>query len=667
MDPAPPHGARVTDFHHRGTESAEEKKNGRVRIQDPENPSSSVSVLCALSVVRFPPLMSFVVVALAIVLRVLWVLAVPTKPVGDFAMYVESAAHLVEHGAFDSEYVYMPGYIFLIAPVQALGGGWLATKLVGAVLGGLGAGAVVGIARTMAGGSTRIALVAGMLYACWPAGIALASVTGTDMPAAVLLVVAAYFLVRFAGERPLLAAILFGVFTGFAAYIRAIVVPLAALSVLVFHAQKRTWRTSIKSTAIACLVAMLMLVPWAVRNRLRYGETFFTDSHGGLTALVGANPNTDGRYSRSLNRMFRDVTGFALLAEPHREADRTSLAMAKTWIEFDPLFTVGLLASKAERLLVHERALLYWPLFRAGVLPPAYQAFFAHHRASIEAVADTFWLTVLALALMGGAVAYARKQWLALSLVPQAIALALLYTAIFSEPRYRLPIFMLLLPLSALAIDLLWQTGRDLVRRGSPPAWKREAALAVTFVALVFAAAPALAWAGGKLREHHRWAVSECALAGKPQLCRWRPTDSEGALDGRPAVEGVWNGFGLALPRPFPGKSASVTVETEFTLAPDDYTLSAALDIAPFAPAAEWVRGAVSFSIDGQPLWPALSLTDVVQTSRAGQTLSWSVPLHHAGGPLRMRVRAEVSFLPEQFSLTRLWLNDVRVEPVVAP
>jgi len=611
--------------------------------------------------------MSFLVVALAIALRVAWVLAVPTKPVGDFAMYVESAAHLVEHGAFDSEYVYMPGYIFLIAPVQALGGGWLATKLVGAVLGGLGAGAVVGITRKMAGGSTRVALVAGLLYACWPAGIAMASVTGTDMPAAVLLVVAAYFLVRFAAQRPILAAILFGVFTGFAAYIRAIVVPLAALAVLVFRAQGRSWRASIKSTAIACLAALLMLVPWAVRNRLRYGETFLTDSHGGLTALVGANPNTDGCYSRSLNRMFRDVTGFTLLAEPHRKADRVSLAIAKTWIDFDPLFTAGLLASKAERLLAHERALLYWPLFRAGVLPPPHQAFFARHRASIEAVADAFWLGVLALALMGCALAYARKQWLALSLVPQVAILAGLYVAIFSEPRYRLPIFMLLLPLCALALEWLWQTGRALARRASPPAWKREAALATGFAALVFVAAPTLAWAGGKLRESHRWAVDECVVAEKPEFCRWRTMGHQGELDGRPAVKGVWNGVGLALPIPAPGESASVTVETEFTLAPGDYTLRAALDIAPIDLAAEGARGSISFSNSDLPLWPVLSLTDVVQTSREGQRLPWSISLHHAGGQLHMRVRVEASSIPDRFSLTRLWLSDVRVEPGTVP
>jgi 4-amino-4-deoxy-L-arabinose transferase-like glycosyltransferase len=152
--------------------------------------------------------MPLLVVALAVALRIAWVLAVPTKPVGDFAMYVEAAAHLVEHGGFDSEYVYMPGYIFLIAPVQALGGGWLGTKLLGAVLGGLGAGAVYGIARRLGGGSSRVALAAGLLYAFWPAGIAIAiaSVTGTDMPAAVLVVAAAYFLLRFAESRPGVAA-----------------------------------------------------------------------------------------------------------------------------------------------------------------------------------------------------------------------------------------------------------------------------------------------------------------------------------------------------------------------------------------------------------------------------------------------------------------------------
>jgi hypothetical protein len=605
-------------------------------------------------------LMSFVVVALAIALRVAWVLAVPTKPVGDFAMYVESAAHLVEHGGFDSEYVYMPGYIFLIAPVQALGGGWLATKLVGAVLGGLGAGAVYGIARRMAGGSVRVAVLAGLLYACWPAGIAIASVTGTDMPAAVLVIVAAYFLVRFAGERPTLAAILFGVFTGISAYLRAIVVPLAALSLLVFRAYGRTWRASAKHAAIACIVALVVLSPWALRNQLRYGEIFLTDSHGGLTALVGANPNTDGCYSRSLNRMFRDVTGFTLLKEPHLAADRAAMAIAKTWTAYDPLFTVGLLVDKAERLLVHERALLYWPLFRAGVLPPTYQAFFARHRSAIEAVADTFWLAVLALALMGCALSYRRRQWLALSLVPQAAVLVVLYTAIFSEPRYRLPVFMLALPLAAIALEWLWQTSRSLHHRTAPSGWNREVALVAGFAALVFAVAPALAWAGSRLREHHRWAVDECTVAGRAQFCKWRTLRS----DGRDGLRGVWNGVGLPVASASSDKSA--VVETEMPLAPGDYTLSAALDLAPFDGATMRIDGTVLLLGNGQPLSPAILLADIARRSDEGQAVAWSAPFHHADGPLRFRVQMEVSSPPNPASQLRLWLSDLRVTPVSA-
>jgi hypothetical protein len=616
--------------------------------------------------------MTSLVVALAIVLRIAWVLAVPTKPVGDFAMYVESAAHLVEHGSLDPEYVYMPGYIFLIAPVQALGGGWLAIKLVGAVLGGLGAGAVAGITRRLAGSGRaglHAGLIAGLLYAFWPAGIAIASVTGTDMPAAVLVILAAYALVRFSAERPLLAAVLFGLLTGLAAYIRAIVVPLAALSVLVFRAQGQPWRRSLQCAAVACAIALLALAPWAVRNRLRYGETFFTDSHGGLTALVGANPNTDGCYSRSLNRAFHEVTGFKLLAEPHREADRASMAIAKDWIRFDPLFAVGLLASKAERLLVHERALLYWPLFRAGVLPEPEHSFFARHRGAIEAVADDFWLSILALALLGIGLAIVRRQWLALALLPQAAVLAALYTAIFAEPRYRLPIFMLLVPFAVIGLAWLGQTAVALVRRAARPAWKREGAVAVAFAAAVLAAAPAVAWAGARLRENHRWAVHVCKVDGRPQFCKWRTVDVVGDLDGTPGLRGVWNGVGLGLPAPATATAkqgaassvgASLTAETDLPLAPGDYTVGFSVDLGPADATLGDLEGTVRVAANGQPIGQPIPLADVATATRAsadGRALPWSGTVHHGGGLVRLEVRVA---LPDHRSAPgRLWLSDL--------
>jgi hypothetical protein len=595
------------------------------------------------------------VTVLAIALRVLWVLLVPTKPVGDFAMYVESAAHLVEHGSLDAEYVYMPGYVLLIAPVQALGGGWLGTKLVGAVLGGLGAGAVAGIARHIASGSTRVAVVAGLFCAFWPAGIASASVTGTDMPAAVLVVAAVYCLLRFSGRRPLAAAILFGVLSGLAAYIRAVVVPLAALSALVFRAAGNPWRRSLLHAALACGISLVVLSPWAVRNHLRYGETFFTDSHGGLTALVGANPNTDGCYSRSLNRMFHDVTGFALLAEPHRQADRAALAIAKAWTRFDLRYTLGLLAGKAERLLVHERALLYWPLFRAGVLPEPDRRFFAGHQAAIEAMADYFWLVMLALALMGAGIATVRRQWLALSLLPFAAVLVALYSAIFSEPRYRVPICMLLLPLSAYATAWLFQTGRGLARREAAAAWRREAAVAVGLAALLFVAGPLFAQLGQRWRDGHRWAVHECRVAEQRRFCAWRTLGADEQAP-RPILRGVWNGVGIAVPPGEPAKPGAVTVETELDVRPGDYTLQVDIDHAHAQPP----KGTtLTFLVDDQPLGVPLPLDHLPASERNEPPLAWQAMLRHPGGPLRLRVRLLATAGAEPPG--RVWLSNLRL------
>src|SRR5438552_11569797 len=78
--------------------------------------------------------------AAATAVRVTWALAVPTIPVGDFAMYRESANYLVEHGSLDGGFIYMPGFVLLLAALQAAGGEVLSAKLLGALFGGLAAG-----------------------------------------------------------------------------------------------------------------------------------------------------------------------------------------------------------------------------------------------------------------------------------------------------------------------------------------------------------------------------------------------------------------------------------------------------------------------------------------------------------------------------------------------
>src|SRR3954471_7146405 len=84
-------------------------------------------------------------VVLAMGLRLAWVLAVPTVPVGDFATYRESANYLVEFGSLDHGFIYMPGFVMLLAAVRSLGGELYAQKLLGVFFGALAAAAIFGI------------------------------------------------------------------------------------------------------------------------------------------------------------------------------------------------------------------------------------------------------------------------------------------------------------------------------------------------------------------------------------------------------------------------------------------------------------------------------------------------------------------------------------------
>ena len=593
--------------------------------------------------------MGLLIVALAIGVRVAWVLLVPTRPVGDFAMYIESARYLVEHRVLDPEFIYMPGYVGMVAAVQALGGGLLAIKMIGVVAGGLAAGAVYGLGRLLFGGPT--AVVAGLMCALWPGGIAVASVTGTDMPSAALLAVAVWLLVREAGRRPLGAPLLYGLVLGLAAWVRAVALPLAALAAPHFRARGALFGHVITRTLAAVFVAALVLLPWAIHNKLRYGELFLTDSHGGHTALVGANPNSDGTYSRSLNRLFYEGTGYRLFAEPHRAGDRAAFKLAVQWSKAEPKYAIGLLAAKADRLLTYERPLLYWPLYRQSVLPPQSRvlAWFTTHRAGVERVVDWFWYVLIAAALVGVIAAFARRNRPATSLLPIPLALAALYVLFFAEARYHLPIAALLMPFAGAGLVWVGEAVRDLARftidRQRRPRLLYEGVLAAAAIVGLFVGWPKMLAAGTRLRTEHRWAVAACSVDGARQVCEFRPV----LVKGQPSpVRGTWDGFGIRLT---PG-STTAAATTDIDLPAGKYRISMRVDCGDRCP-----DGAeIALSADGVELrrmpWPA-----------PGSIVALVVPVTQAGGgKLHLEIRIDGKNLNREEGVAALWIAAFEVE-----
>ena len=212
----------------------------------------------------------------------------------------------------------------------------------------------------------------------------MSSVVGTDVPAAALIVGALAVLVAFGRMRPWTAALVFGAAMGLAAWVRAVALPLSALSLGYWLSLRLRLGRALALTAVGVATALVVLSPWAFRHLRQSGSLYFTDDHGGITALIGANPNSEGTYTRALNRLFKDVTGRSVLDEPHHATDQAAYAIVREWTRFEPRYTLGMIVLKADRLFDPEIRLLYWPIFRTGALVGPRAAWFAAHHGPIE-------------------------------------------------------------------------------------------------------------------------------------------------------------------------------------------------------------------------------------------------------------------------------------------
>jgi 4-amino-4-deoxy-L-arabinose transferase-like glycosyltransferase len=603
-------------------------------------------------------------IALAFLLRLLWVVLVPSRPVGDFALYRESAAYLVEHHALDPQFIYMPGYVFLLAAVEALGGGLLAAKMIGVAAGT----AIVAAAGGIAGGlwGRREGLIAAALATAWPAGIAVTSVTGTDLPAGALVALALLALVRWSRAHPWRAAIAFGLLMGLGAWVRAVAAPLAGLSFFYWWAVERRAPRAASRALVGMAVAFAVLSPWALRNHALYGEAFFTDSHGGHTALVGANPDTEGTYSRSLNLMFTKATGFSFLndgPERHRASDRAAYQLAKSWTAFEPAYAVGLLGAKADRLLSHERNLLYWPIYRQGVLAreaPA-RGFLDSHRAALERLSDAFWWVIVALVVAGVVLSVRARDKRPLALLVFPCAMVVIYASFFSEVRYHLAIAPLLFPLAALALSWAVASGR---RRflGDARVWL---GLVVTVLS-VFALWAALVATGAALRARTRWAVSLCSYptAAETHLCNWRRRLPVG---GPSPLRGAWDGVGLLI-RQRSAQDVAASARTVFPLEEGRYHLRARVAVVGAGVGPDVVvavtteQGTVARTlVPRRPQSVPAGARDQAD-SRDLPSFLLEGTFDHPGGPLALDVNVEpgaVGSIPEGATV---WFSQLVVE-----
>ncbi|ABB73586.1 Dolichyl-phosphate-mannose-protein mannosyltransferase [Nitrosospira multiformis ATCC 25196] len=179
-----------------------------------------------------------------------------------------------------------------------------------------------------------------------------------------------------------------GIVFGLAALTKPQAVFLPGLLVLfhVFSAERkdRLRQHLIKGFAIYLAMAMV-LVPWAVRNTMIFGELVLISTNGGATLLTGNHPTASGGYEE--NDPLVAQRNFSV--QDQVESDRRAKKLATDWIRENPVRFVELIPLKI------------WHLWsRNGEAEWAYQAGYRYYEQYSGAFRTMRWINQIFYALL---------------------------------------------------------------------------------------------------------------------------------------------------------------------------------------------------------------------------------------------------------------------------
>jgi 4-amino-4-deoxy-L-arabinose transferase-like glycosyltransferase len=298
---------------------------------------------------------------------------------GDAAAYIRSARILLDTGTYPADVEPLPafrapGYPAFLA-VSTLGhpDAVAADKLWNALLGALTVPLLAVLARS-AFRSGQAAIATGAIAAVHPSFIMLAGDVQSES-LFVLLVAGAALLLLGAWDRmraaPALAA---GGLLGFAALTRPAALLFFALLPLLLLVRGRPGRLRVAGAAVAGFVVLVF--PWALRNRLAYGAWLPVSDQGGLVLYEGNSElnerfyqvHTRARYEQWTREATAEIDHGrirALAGPPGTNPAVRSRALASAaiaWMRSDPGRTARLFLHKAADWIRPWPSPLVWSL-----------------------------------------------------------------------------------------------------------------------------------------------------------------------------------------------------------------------------------------------------------------------------------------------------------------
>jgi hypothetical protein len=142
-----------------------------------------------------------------------------------------------------------------------------------------------------------VGMLSGSILALWPAAHRLTNDLSPAVPAGLLVVVAAYLIVRCIGNVSVTRSFFLGLFLGFCSLTLAATIVFVPVAVTLVLLLARPWRPVVlKAALVIGLGACLVVVPWTVRNLVVFGELVPIRTGFGL-GVHQANPILAATFS----------------------------------------------------------------------------------------------------------------------------------------------------------------------------------------------------------------------------------------------------------------------------------------------------------------------------------------------------------------------------------
>jgi len=346
------------------------------------------------------------------------------------------------------------GYAALLAGAYSvISDRQLAAEIVNLLLAVLTGGIVLALARGLYG--ARVAAVALLGYALWPAG-AMMIVVSVPQTAFDLAVVAAAW-AAVAAPPGWRGSAVTGAIVGMAQYLRPTAMILLPAYIIARLWPGAPWRRLLDGAILPATAAfLLVLVPVMVYNLDRLGSpSISTSDFGGHSLFMGTYEPSGGRFDREANELLIELAG----NDPAARSEK-GMELALERIRDDPTGVAGLAVRKQDTLWGTEHYGVQYAVAQHLRDRPE------HPRAVMPMVLSQAFYAVLMLAATVGVFQLRREPG---PLIPLAVllvwAVAAIHALLEVRDRYHSYVIPVLLPFAALAlVTLLEQVERRVAR-----------------------------------------------------------------------------------------------------------------------------------------------------------------------------------------------------------